>query len=241
MKKALLCIAVLLILLVPVVFADEAEFTIENEYLRAHFRPDVEAATAAWVVAILGAVALLLLALKKWHHLPKKQRTFWFLATTLVKIAILLVVVYMLWSTYSYMFSGVSKTGLETCDASGCSLSVHWHAYLDSMTMCGKTVERPWEEGDLSGAHTHKDNRIHVHTLLAVDPQTHAILDTTDLTLGDFFNAIKWKFNTTCFKDACDCNGAPAQTHVRVNGNDASGDVRNVTWKDGDRITIDFS
>ena len=240
MNRGLWCIAIVTLLIIPFVLADEAEFTIENDYLREHFRPDVEATTAALLIAGIGVVLVLLSALRRWTHLPpKKKHAFGFWATASVKIAIVLAVVYLLWATYAYMFSGVSKTGLETCDASGCTLSVHWHAKLEHMSVCGKTVERPWETGDLSGAHTHKDNRIHVHTPLQIDPQSRIIMDRTPLTLGGFFDSIKWKFNETCFKDACDtCDGKPATTKVMKNGELLASPFPNVVIKDGKQIIV---
>lgn len=258
MKRGFACIALVALLIIPVVLADEAEYTIENEYLRAHFRPDVEAATAAWLIAGIGAVLILLSAVRRWSHLPKKKHTFGFWATTAVKIAIVLIVTYFIWSTYSYMFSGVAKTGIETCDASGCTLSVHWHAKLDHMSVCGKTVERPWETGDLAGPHTHKDNRIHVHALLQLDPKTHIIMNRAPLTLGGFFDSIGWKFNETCFNDRCDtCDGKSATTKVLKNGellaspfanvavvNGSTiivpGTLRDYAWGDGDIIRVEF-
>ena len=239
--KSIIASAFAFLLALPFVLADEAQFVITNQWLIVHFRPGFEATTTAWLLAVLGVLAVLVLAIKKWAHLPRKKHTpvFWLIAG--VKILVVLAVVYILYSTYAYMYTGAAKTGIEQCDANGCKLSVHWHATLEEMKACGTAVERPWETGELSGAHTHKDNRIHLHAILPIDPQTKEIIDKTPMTLGGFFDSTNWKFSENCFKDRCDsCDGNPASTKVWVNGNQVEGDLRNYAWKDGDSIRVVF-
>ncbi len=156
-------------------------------------------------------------------------------------IAIAGLVAFLIYSVYDYQKSDISTTGLETCDASGCRISVHWHATLEAMSVCGTTVERPWETGDLDGPHTHKDNRMHVHTILPINPNTKELLEPYPMTLGGFFDAINWKFTDNCFKDTCDaCNGQPASTHVMVNGRPVE-NFRYYVWKDGDTVSVAFN
>lgn len=146
-----------------------------------------------------------------------------------------------IYSVYYYQKSDIEETGLETCDASGCRISVHWHATLERMSVCGQIVERSWETGDLDGPHTHKDNRMHVHTILPIDPQTKQLLEPYPMTLGGFFDSIKWKFSENCFKDTCDtCNGEPATTHLMVNGKPVE-NFRDYVWKDGDKVRVTFN
>ncbi len=245
MRRSILCITILLFML-PVVLAHEAEEkhvepTTLGEYLITNLRPGYEATTTAWWVAGIGAFLVLALAAWRWSRFRPKQRKPVFWAKTAGGIAIVLITVFILYSAYAYWYSGVAKEGLEICDASGCRISVHWHATLEEMMMCGQTVERPWETGELSAAHTHKDNRIHVHEILRIDPQTKDIIDKEPLTLSGFFDAIRWKFSENCFKDTCGmCDGRPASTKVWINGQLVGGNPRDVMWRDGDVISIAF-
>ncbi|MGH9427872.1 MAG: hypothetical protein ACRD2L_16415 [Terriglobia bacterium] len=256
--KQLITSAFAFLLALPFVLADEAQFVITSQWLIVNFRPGFEATTTAWLLAVLGALAVLILAIRKWTHLPRKKHTPVFWLITGVKILVVLAVVYILYSTYDYMYTGVAKTGIEQCGANGCTLSMHWHATLEEMKVCGTIVERPWETGDLAGPHTHKDNRIHLHTILPIDPKTKILLDQTPSTLGGFFDSINWKFSENCFKDTCDaCDGKPAMTKVWKNGEllespfprliiengqqkVVNGTLRDYVWADGEIIRIEF-
>ncbi len=233
-----LVFALSLLLALPVVIADEAQFVITNPWLITSFRPGYEATTAAWVLAGIGTALILAFAFRNWSKRTAKQRKplFWLKAAG--GIAVVLIAAYILYSTYDYMYSGVAKTGLVTCDTSGCTISMHWHATIEGFSVCGAPVERPWEAGDLGKAHTHKDDRIHMHTLLPVDPTTKELLDTTPMTLGAFFDNIGWKLSENCFKDTCDaCNGQPASTKAWINGQPVGHDA---LWKDGDVVRVAF-
>jgi hypothetical protein len=217
--------------------AEQATF---RERLIAGFRPGYEADTAGWWTA--GALSLLVLAIAgwRWSKLGKKQRKPVFWAKAAGGIAIACLATFILYSAYVYWYNDISVQGLTVCDEQGCRISMHWHAELEAMSVCGENVERPWETGDLSGPHTHKDNRIHLHTILAVDPQSRQVLETYPMTLGAFFDSIEWKYNQTCFKDACDtCDGQPATTKVWVNGRPLE-NVRDYIWKDGDKVRVEF-
>ena len=169
----------------------------------------------------------------------KKRPKYWI--ETILWIIGAVLAVFLLYSVYNYWYEDISVSGLETCDETGCRISMHWHSYLDEMSVCGKIVERPWETGDLAGPHTHKDNKIHLHTILEINPETKEITDRYPNTLGGFFDSIDWKFDSTCFKDTCDtCEGVQAATMVWVNGKEAF-DFRNHVWKDGDKVVVEFS
>lgn len=218
-----------------------SEHATVRERAIAQFRPGYEADAAGWWAAgVLGALVLAIAGVR-WTKSSKKQRTPVFWLKALGGVVIAGIAVFILYSAYVYWYNDISVVGLETCDASGCRISMHWHAELEEMTVCGAKAERPWEEGDLAGPHTHKDNKIHVHTILPIDPTTKEILETTPLTLGGFFDAIGWQFNTTCFQDTCGtCNGAPATTKVWKNGELVEDNIRDVRWKDGDKFRVVF-
>lgn len=218
-----------------------AEHATLRERLITSFRPGFEADTAGWWAAGVLAALVLAIAGVRWAKLGRKQRKSIFWLKALGGVVIAGIAVFILYSAYVYWYNDISVAGLETCDASGCRISMHWHAELEEMTVCGAKAERPWEEGDLAGPHTHKDNKIHVHTILPIDPATKEILETTPLTLGGFFDSIGWQFNNTCFRDACDaCNGAPATTKVWKNGELVEDDIRATRWKDGDKFRVVF-
>jgi hypothetical protein len=213
-----------------------------GDYFILNLRPGYEATNMSYLVAGILTAIILIIAVLRWKKLsPAKKKTMFWLKT-LSTIAIAIIVVFILYSAYVYWYSGVATKGLETCDASGCRISVHWHAELEHMSVCGQTVERPWEAGDLDGPHTHKDNKIHVHTILEINPDTKELIDTYPMTLGGFFDAIKWKFADNCFKDTCDtCNGQPAKTHVMINNKQIEENIRDYVWKDGDKVRIELS
>lgn len=212
-----------------------------GEWLITKFRPGFEEKTAAQALAGIGAAIVLLLAVLKWTKTPAKKRRASFWLKTFGGITAVLAIVYIMHASYYHWYSGVSTAGIEICDDRGCRISMHWHATLEEMSVCGQTVERPWEKGDLAGPHTHKDNKIHLHTILPIDPQTKEILDTYPMTLGGFFDSIEWKFSQNCFEDACDtCNGQPASTKVWRNGNLVEENIRDLIWKDGDTLVIKF-
>jgi hypothetical protein len=217
-----------------------AEQATLRERLIAGFRPGYEADTAGWWTAGVLSLIVLVIAVWRWSTLGKKQRKPVFWAKVAGGIAIACVATFILYSAYVYWYNDISVQGLTVCDEQGCRISMHWHAELESMSVCSQAVERPWETGDLSGPHTHKDNRIHLHTILAVDPQSKQILETYPLTLGAFFDSIEWKYNQTCFKDTCDaCEGQPATTKVWVNGERLE-NIRDYIWKDGDKVRVEF-
>lgn len=219
---------------------DEAGKTF-GEWLITEFRPGYEATTASWWLAGILAVLVVGLGWHRWSKLPKKKRKPLFWLKIAGWVVAVFVLVYVAYSTYYYWYSNVSVNGLEICDEKGCRLSVHWHATLEEMSVCGEVVERPWETGDLSKAHTHKDNKIHLHTMLEIDPVTKKIINPYHTTLGGFFDEIGWKFSNNCFKDACDeCNGKPAKTKVWKNGKLINENVREVQWRDGDKFVIKF-
>jgi hypothetical protein len=213
-----------------------------REWMIVKFRPGFEADTAGyWAAGILGALVLCI-AILRWRRThQKKGRFLRFWAKALGSILIALAAVFIAYSAYVYWYNDISTEGLITCDDTGCRISMHWHATINEMKVCGKDVERPWESGDLGGPHTHKDNRIHLHTILPVNVTSHEILDKTPLTLGAFFDAIGWQFETNCFKDTCDfCGETPAVTTVMVNGIMQDEVPRNVLWKDGDTVRVVF-
>jgi hypothetical protein len=213
-----------------------------GEYLITNFRPGYEATTAAWGTGIILGALILLIAITMWSKRERRQRKITLWLKTTGWIAISSFAVFLAYSAYLYWYSDVATTGLLICEDDTCRVSVHWHATLEEMTVCGRQAERPWETGSLDQAHTHKDNRIHLHTILDVDPATKEVAELDPLSLGHFFDQIGWKFETNCFADRCDtCNGEPAVTKVWVNGEQKT-DVlpRDIIWKDGDVIRIAF-
>ena len=221
--------AILLILLVPFVLAQDGEEHEEDscgidapapgergcafpgaenpetvrEWMIVKFRPGFEADTARnWAYGI-AALLVVLIAGWRWTKLKPKQRKLMFWLKTLGWIIVMLAVLYIAYATYYTWYNDISTTGLEICDEQGCRLSMHWHAELEKMSVCGEIVERKWEEGDLAGPHTHKDDRIHLHTVLKIDPQSKELLERTPMTIGGFFDAMGWQYNKTCFKDTC--------------------------------------
>jgi len=213
-----------------------------GEYLITNFRPGYEATTAAWWIAGILAALILAIAVMLWQKHEPRQRKMTLWLKTIGWIAISCFAVFLAYSAYLYWYSDISKAGLLICEDGGCRVSVHWHATLEEMTVCGRTAERPWEAGNLDEAHTHKDRLIHVHTILDVDPATKEVVELEPLTLGHFFDQIRWKMETNCFADRCDtCDGAPAVTKVWVNGELQTDTLpRDVIWKDGDVIRIAF-
>lgn len=212
-----------------------------REWLITDFQPGYEATTASWWVAGVLSALVLGIAAWRWQKLPKKKRKTLLWLKTAGGILVVLAFTYVAYSTYVYWYSGIAVSGLELCDESGCRISVHWHAALEEMRACDEIVERPWETGDLEGPHTHKDNSIHMHTVLEINPATKELLDPYPMTLGGFFDAIFWKFNETCLAGTCDaCNGNPATTKVWKNGEPVTGNIRDTMWKDGDTFIIRF-
>lgn len=112
----------------------------------------------------------------------------------LLVVIVIGIVGYSLYFTFN---SGAATEGIVTCQSpDNCFWSSHFHIYAPTQ-ICGEELLLPVELGPLQKAHTHEEkNIIHWHDKLAYDNAAKKIIDTTDLTLGSFYDQVKIPFTS---------------------------------------------
>ncbi len=146
--------------------------------------------------------------------------------------------------------SGAATEGIVTCPTSdNCFWSSHFHIYAPT-EICGEEFLLPVELGSLQKSHTHEEkNIIHWHDKLPYDNVTKKIIDTTDLTLGSFYDQVNIPFSSTQLDgkkngDACS-DGTIGTWKMMVNGKPSSAyreyemHDRDVIWMVFDSRTTD--
>lgn len=137
------------------------------------------------------------------------------------------------YSVYSYQVSTQEKEGFLVCNdkKTECELSQHIHADIH-LTVCGKEIIFPKENGNTTRQHTHKEqNKIHWHAPLKVNPTTKKPIDPTKVSVASFLKEMKFTFPETCPN-----NKSPKLTAI-INAK-RNNDPLSYVWKDGDTITI---
>lgn len=156
---------------------------------------------------------------------------------------VLLGVIFFTYSILEYKKISVQSKGLITCAEEKCFWTAHIHT-LVRVNLCGQEFSLPKLVGPLSGIHTHTEkNILHWHDKLPADPETHALLDTTPLTIGFGLNVMSIPFTVDSLLeekngDMCP-SGKPGSLKFFVNGTSLPADPSYV-WKDRDIIDIIF-
>ncbi|MEK6902534.1 MAG: hypothetical protein AABX02_03025 [archaeon] len=116
----------------------------------------------------------------------------------IIPILILLGIGIIGYSLFVTFNSGASTEGIVTCPTPDtCFWSSHFHIYAP-IEICGEEFPLPVELGSLQKSHTHEEkNIIHWHDKLPYDNVAKKIIDTTDLTLGSFYDQVNIPFSST--------------------------------------------
>lgn len=176
----------------------------------------------------MKAVESIILYLMKF---PKKSHV-----KILIGLGIVAVILFFIYSIYSYKKIELAVDGFLTCAQGRCFWTNHIHT-LVLINVCGQTRNLPKFKGPLNAAHTHaEDNVIHWHDKLEVFPDTKEFFDPKPLTLRSAFTNLDISLN----KDGEKCpDGSIGTLKMFVNGN-VETKFDEYKWNDQDIINIIF-
>ena len=117
----------------------------------------------------------------------------------------------------------------------------HWHAAY-GVYLCDKFAPDIQSERDPSGIHTHNDGVIHIHPFTSAASGSKATLGVFTRTVGMTLTSDSVKLpGGKEYSDGDKCGGKPGRLRVLLNGEERSGDPKDIRLRDGDQLVIAFA
>ena len=117
----------------------------------------------------------------------------------------------------------------------------HWHAAY-GVFICDDFLPDIQSDRDPNGIHTHNDGVIHIHPFTSASSGSRATLgafvQTVGMTLTD--DELKVPGGKSYGKDS-KCGDKPGKVRVLLNGEERSGDPKDIRLRDRDKLVIAFA